>query len=112
MAMMSLFALSTPSATCTKTCLRVMVECGRSAREHAALDSSLLLRCGIALEVPNYKKPPVYLVEPLVACIKGFQKAEAMDRQRQLISQQHEVAGFGNLESEKQVAIMRWCWCW
>ena len=53
-------------------------------------------------ENPNYKKSPVYLVEPLLACIKGFQKAEAMDRQRHLISQQHEIARRAEIEANHQ----------
>ena len=51
---------------------------------------------------PKYKKSPVYLVEPLLACIKGFQKAEAAEHQRQLMSHQHEVARRVEQEVDRQ----------
>lgn len=51
---------------------------------------------------PNYQKSPVYLVEPLLSCLKGFQKAEAKDRQRQLITHHHEVARRTEQEAKRQ----------
>ena len=41
---------------------------------------------------PDYERAPVYLVEPLLACIKGFKNFEEADHQKQLIEHQRQEA--------------------